>query len=61
MLDPVFTGALLGQLDFIWSRVISVDGEIAVVDFLRAKLWERSEKQRKKKNSGTALGRITFP
>jgi hypothetical protein len=32
----------------------SVDGEIAVVDFLGAKLLDRSEKKSKKKNSGTA-------
>jgi len=60
VLGPVFAGALLGQLDFIWSRVISVDGEIAVVDFLGAKLRDRSEKKRKKKNSALLINRITF-
>ena len=51
MLRPVFTGPLLGQLDFIWSRVISVEGEIAVVDFLGTKLRERSKEKSKKKKA----------
>jgi hypothetical protein len=61
VLRPIFMGALLGQLDFIWSRITSVDGEIAVVDFLGTKLRERSEKKSKKKNSGTAHKSYTFP
>jgi hypothetical protein len=51
---PSICGRAARPIGFHLASGKSVDGEIAVVDFLGAKLLDRSEKKSKKKNSGTA-------
>jgi hypothetical protein len=54
MLFPIFAGPLLGQSDFVRRRIISVDCEVAVIDFLSAKRLQRRKKKSEKKKPDPA-------
>lgn len=54
MLFPVFAGALIGQPDLVRRRIIGVDCEVAIVDFLSAKRLPRRKKKSEKEKPAPA-------
>ena len=51
---PVFASALFAHFDFVWRRIISVDGETAVVDSLGVQCRKQHKEKSEKKKSGAA-------